>query len=57
MSKLSKLIKIIAGLLFVVAGIYLIVVWWKDVLNLIQGGLPFLLGMIGAVFLLLGWED
>lgn len=47
---LSKAIKVIIGLALVVLGIYLIWLWWGDVLTMIRGGLGLVLIMAGLVF-------
>lgn len=45
----SKIIKIVFGLVFIVLGIASIIYWWGDVLSLIRGGLGITLIMAGLV--------
>jgi len=58
--KASGVLKIVIGLLLIVAAVYSFfppMNWWDEFLTLLKGGLPILVGMIGLVFLLLGFED
>jgi len=45
----SKLIKIVLGILFVALGILAIISWWGDVLILIRGGIGFVLILLGLI--------
>ncbi|MBI5699654.1 hypothetical protein HZC35_05000 [Candidatus Saganbacteria bacterium] len=47
---LNKAIKILIGVALVALGIYLIVIWWGDVLALIRGGLGMGLILAGLIF-------
>lgn len=47
---MGKVLKILAGLVFVVGGVFLIWYFWSDVLALIRGGLGFALILIGLIF-------
>jgi hypothetical protein len=53
---IERFFKGILGLLLIVVAVYLIVVWGSDVLTLIKGGLPFIVGLIGLVFVMLSFE-
>ena len=54
----TGILKIVIGLIFVLASIYAVAMWWlSDFLTLVKGGLPVLVFLIGLVFLLLGFED
>ena len=46
----SKILKIIIGLVLIALGIYLIWLWWGDVLALIRGGLGLTLILAGLIF-------
>lgn len=46
---LSKAVKIILGALFILVGLWVIVMWWGDVLALIRGGLGFVLILAGLI--------
>lgn len=51
-------LKIVVGLILILASIYAVAVWWwSDFLVLLKGGVPILVFIIGLVFLLLGFED
>ena len=53
----SGILKIVVGLLLILAAVYAVLVWWwTDFLTLVKGGLPVLVFLIGLVFLLLGFE-
>lgn len=47
---IGKILKILAGAIFVVLGVCLIWFWWSDVLALIRGGLGFALILLGLIF-------
>lgn len=52
------ILKIVIGLILIVAAIYAVVVWWwQDFLTLLKGGVPILVFLVGLIFLLLGFED
>ena len=58
--KASGVLKIVVGLLLIVAAVYSFfepLSWWDEFLILVKGGLPVVVIMIGLVFLLLGFED
>ena len=58
--KASGVLKIVVGLLLIVASVYSFfppLSWWDEFLTLLKGGLPVLAVMVGLVFLLLGFED
>ena len=46
---ISKLIKLVLGVVFVAFGVWAIVVWWGDVLLLVRGGVGFMLILVGLV--------
>jgi len=46
---LGKLIKILIGLALIGLGVFLIVIWWGDVLSLIRGGLGLALILAGLI--------
>ncbi len=51
---LSRSIKVILGIILAVVGLWMIVIWWGDVLSLIRGGLGFAFILAGlACFALL----
>lgn len=53
----TGVLKIVVGLILILAAVYAVVVWWwQDFLTLLKGGLPILVFLIGLVFLLLGFE-
>lgn len=54
----SGILKIVIGLLLMLAALYAVMAWWWiDFLILIKGGLPILVFLVGLVFLLLGFEN
>lgn len=56
--KASGLLKLVVGLILMIAAVYAVIVWWwSDFLTLLKGGVPILVFLIGLVFLLLGFED
>ena len=58
--KSSGLVKLVVGLLLVVASLYTLFVWpkwWTDFLVLLKAGIPLVIFLIGLVFLLLGFEE
>ena len=56
--KAAGLLKLVVGLLLIVAAVYAVVVlWWGDFLTLLKGGVPILVFLVGLVFLLLSFED
>ena len=56
--KALGVLKLVIGLILMVAAVYAVVVWWLgDFLTLLKGGVPILVFLIGLVFLLLSFED
>ena len=58
--KASGLLKLVFGLLLIIASVYAVVVWPNfrhSLLTLLQGAIPIIIFLIGLVFLLLGFED
>ena len=54
----SGILKIVIGLIFILAAIYAVVVWWRaDFLIFLKGGVPILVFLIGLVFFILGFEN
>jgi len=54
----TGVLKIVIGLIFILAAIYAVVAWWRtEFLVLLKGGVPIVVFLIGLVFLLLGFED
>jgi hypothetical protein len=54
--KIENLFKIFLGLVFLAGAVFLAVLWWNDFLNLIKGGLPWVLLLISVVCFLIGFE-
>lgn len=58
---MEKLFKLILGLLFLIAGIYLVVMWKSDVWFLIQllfkGGIGLLLAFVGFIIFAIGLSE
>ena len=53
----SGFLKIVIGLILMLAAVYAVAFWWlTDFLSLIKGGLPILVFLIGLLFLFLGFE-
>ncbi|MBS3152770.1 hypothetical protein J4230_05155 [Candidatus Woesearchaeota archaeon] len=51
-------LKIVVGLILILASVYAVVVWWlSDFLSLLKGGVPIMIFLVGLVFLLLGFEN
>jgi hypothetical protein len=56
--KTSGIIKIVLGLLLMVASLYAAIVWWlAELVNLVQGALPVAVFLVGLVILFLGFEN
>ncbi len=56
--KTTGILKLIVGLILLVAAVYAVVVWWlPEFLTLLKGGIPVLVFLVGLVFILLGFED
>jgi len=58
--KANGFLKIIVGLLLIVASVYGLFFWpkwWSDFLVLLKGAIPVLVFLVGLVFLLLGFEE
>ena len=56
--KASGFLKLVFGLLLLVASVYAVVAWWLgSFLTLLKGGVPVLVFLVGLVFVLLGFED
>ena len=58
--KASGLLKLVLGLLLIIASVYVVVAWpkWQEsFLSLLRGGIPIAVLLVGLVFLLLGFED
>lgn len=56
--KLTGLFKFVLGLVFIVASLAsLYLWWWGEFLTLLKGGLPVLVFLVGLLFLLLGFEE
>ncbi len=53
---IERFFKGILGLALIVAAVWLIVYWWPSVLTLIKGGIPFVVGLVGLIFLMLSFE-
>ncbi|MCD6133960.1 MAG: hypothetical protein J7J25_00295 [Candidatus Omnitrophica bacterium] len=49
-------LKIVLGLIFVLGGLALVVVWWKELLSVIKGTLGLFLIMVGAIILAIAKE-
>ena len=45
----SKIIKVLLGLLFIVLGAWTISLWWGDLLALVRGGLGLALILLGLI--------
>jgi hypothetical protein len=52
----ERFFKGVLGLLLLIAAVYLLVYWWTPVLNLIKGAVPFVVGLIGLIFIMLSFE-
>ena len=58
--KASGIVKLLVGLLLMVAAVYGLFVWpkwWGDFLVLLKGGIPVVVFLVGLVFLLLSFEE
>ncbi len=52
----ERIFKLVLGLLFIVVGGSLLWYWKHDFLVLLKGSIPLVIGLVGLVFLLLGFE-
>lgn len=52
----ERFFKGVLGLLLIIAAVYLLVFWRYDVLALIKGAVPFIVGLAGLVFIMLSFE-
>ncbi|MEK6948411.1 MAG: hypothetical protein AABX19_04175 [Nanoarchaeota archaeon] len=58
--KASGLVKLVVGLLLIVASLYALFVWpkfWTDFLVMLKAGIPIVVFVVGLVFLLLSFEE
>lgn len=46
---MSKLVKILVGIILIGIGAYTITLWWPDVLTIVRGGLGLLLVLAGMI--------
>lgn len=54
----SGILKIVIGLILMLAAVYSVVFWWLgDFLTLLKGGIPVFVFLVGLVFILLGFEN
>lgn len=51
------MITLISGLVAVILGLIGIILWWSQFLNLLAGGIPFLLLLGGVLAIYLGYEE
>lgn len=56
MGSVERIFKVLFGLLLVVAAVSLLWRWNQDFLVVVRGSVPVLVGLVGLVFLLLGFE-
>jgi hypothetical protein len=45
----SKVIKVLLGLIFIVLGAWTIALWWNDLLTLVRGGIGLFLILAGLI--------
>jgi hypothetical protein len=45
----SKVIKVLLGLVFIALGAWMIALWWSDLLTLVRGGLGLVLILMGLI--------
>ncbi len=55
--KISKALKVVVGLLLVIAGIYGIIRFWPHVWDLLKGGVGIVVLLIGLIVLAIGFLD
>ena len=49
-------LKVVLGLIFVLGGIALVIVWWRPLLKVIEGTLGLFLILVGAIILAIAKE-
>ncbi|GEM_PF-3064829 len=52
----ERIFKIVLGIVFLVIGVSLLWYWKHNFLALLKGSIPLGIGLVGLVFLLLGFE-
>lgn len=50
---ISKLIKAVLGLAFILVGLWAVIFWWGDLLILVRGGIGLFLILLGLIALAL----
>ncbi len=45
----SKIIKVVLGLIFILLGVWTITLWWNDLLTLVRGGIGLFLILVGLI--------
>lgn len=53
---IERFFKGVLGLLLAVVAVYLLILWWPSVFVLIKGAVPFAVGLIGLIFIMLSFE-
>lgn len=53
---IERFFKGVLGLLLAIVAVYLLVLWRSDVLVMIKGAVPFVVGLVGLIFIMLSFE-
>lgn len=56
MGTVERIFKAVFGLLLVILALYLLWTWRHDFLAVLKGSVPVIIGLVGLIFLLLGFE-
>ncbi len=53
---IERFFKGVLGLLLAIVAVYLLILWGSDVLVIVKGTVPFVIGLVGLIFIMLSFE-
>lgn len=54
---IKKFLKVVFGLLLIMAGVYGCIRWWPQLLSLILGAIGIIVILVGLMFVFIGFSD
>ena len=54
---LGKIVKVLVGIMLIVAGVYSYRWWWPELLVVVKGCLGAFVALVGLVVVMIGWSD
>jgi len=54
---IKKFLKVVFGLLLIMAGVYGCIKWWPQLLSLILGAIGIIVIFVGLIFVFIGFSD